>query len=97
MSRKLTASSVEGLIEKAKPLVEIPFPESMSEFADAVGDSWEDITEVPHLPPGTDAGCVLSTYLQQMPPHTVGLLQILLAAIKALSPHSMQTERCVLL
>jgi len=95
MSGKLTASSGEDLIEKAKPLVEILFPESMSEFSDAVCDSWEDITEVPHLPPGTDAGCVLSIRLQQMLPRTVGLLQILLAAIKALSPHSMQTERCV--
>jgi len=97
MSWKLTASPVEDLIEKAKPLVEILFPESMSEFADAVCDSWEDINEVPHLPPGTDAGCVLFTRLQQMPPRTVGILQILLAAIKALAPHSMQTKRCVLL
>jgi len=40
-------------------------------LTDAVCDSWEDITEVPHLPPGTDAGCVLSTRLQQMPPRTV--------------------------
>jgi len=30
-----------------------------------------------------------------MLPRTVGLLQILFAAINALSPHSMQTERCV--
>jgi len=64
-------------------------------LTDAVFDSWEDITEVPHLPPGTDAGCVLSTRLQQMPPRTVGLLQILLAAIMALSSHSMQTKLCV--
>lgn len=95
MTGIIRATSVQELLDEAKPLIETLFPERMAEFAEAVCESWEDINEVRHLPPGTDAGCAISTRLRQMLPRTTGLLQTVLAAVLAITPHSMQTERCV--
>lgn len=69
----------------------------MAKFAEAVCESWEYISVVPHLPPGSDAGCTLSSLNSSATnaSRATSPLQMMLVAVQAITPHSMQTKRCI--
>jgi len=91
----LQATSCHDLIEAGRPLIEDLFPHELQHFADSVCDSWQAISDLKHLPIGTDTGCVLSTRLRQLIPVSKGCLKKFLSAMMSLAPHSMQVERIV--
>jgi hypothetical protein len=67
-----------------------PAPEPSS-----VAENWDVVSCIPNLPTGTSLGTRLSDKILKMLKSTTGLFQSLVAAIAALSPHSMQVERMV--
>ena len=95
MKSLLEADSAQLMISAGSTLVDDLFPGEITEFANAVCESWDAISELPQLPADTDRGCALSTRLRQMLPVSRGILQKLLAAMMALAPHSMQLERVI--
>ena len=91
----LKANTITDMINSGRPLVQSLFgEEAVVEFSSSVCDNWPMITEVQNLEI-TDSGTEYSYRLRNLAVRCTGLLQKLLCAILAISPHSMTTERVI--
>lgn len=55
-------------------IVEQLFPDELGTFSDEVCEHWDDISDIPHLPAGSDEGSSVAVRLRQMLPTAKGRL-----------------------
>jgi len=85
----------KSFLKSGRSLVEYLFPDKVSDFVEDASDCWNDIQNIPSLPPGSDVGANLSNRLRKLLPITKGVLKMIRGTVVTLSPHSMQVERIV--